>query len=330
VYAAEAITAGIYLAVFRRSAYRILPVSPARFDPGEISGLARISLALMWTSGAGLLISNLDRLFVSALLPVTALAVYTIAVMGGRVVMLFVNPFLQASYPETCRVASRGSAEEQAANLLRNAAVIAVVTAAVGLPLGAFSGEALALWVRDAAVVEQGAPLMSFYVAGSLLVTTASVLYQWQTATGRTSTAVLFNAGAIAWFPLVLWAAMSRWGLPGAAASWTVYGALSWLVNVLATFGATALPRRWLGVYLGMMARAIVPAVLVTAVARMAADQWFGETTAARIALAGVASLTGGLAALALVAPHLGAGGVRGQFVKIAAGRFGRKAYIDT
>lgn len=327
VYAAEAVTAGVFLAVFRQAAYRILPPAPARIDRAEITGLARISLALMWTSGAGLLIANLDRLFVTALLPVAALAVYTIAVMGGRVVTLFANPFLMASYPGTCRVAAGGSPDAQAANLLRNAAAIVVIVAAVGVPLSGFSAEALALWVRDDRVVAQGAPLMSLYVAGSLLVTTASVLYQWQTATGRTRTAVLFNLAAMAWFPPVLWMAVSRWGLVGAAASWTLYGALAWLVNVGATFGRRALPARWLGAYLGMTAGALAPALLVTAAARLAADQWLGDALLGRVACGAAAGLAGGAAALAVVAPRLGADGFPGQFVKIAAGRIGRKIY---
>ena len=330
VYAAEAVTAGIFLIVFRRFAYAILPQGPTRFEGAEVRALARLSLALMWTSGAGLLIANLDRMFITALLPVTALAVYTIAVMGGRVVTLVANPFLMASYPATCRVAVAGSLEEQAANLLRNAAAILVIIAAIGLPLAAFSPEVLTLWVRDVRVVSEGAPLMSFYVAGSLLVLAASVLYQWQTATGRTRTAVLFNLAAIAWFPLVLWLAVSRWHLVGAAAAWVLYGALAWLTNVLATFGRQALPGRWLGAYLRMTAGALLPAVLVTIGARIAADQWVGDAILARVACGLTAGLAGGVAALAVVAPRLSGGGSPGQFVKIAAGRFGRKIYIDT
>ena len=330
IYAAEALTAVVFLVVFRAAAYRVLPPAPARFERGEIAGLAGISLALMWTSGVGLLVANLDRVFVTALLPVSALAIYTIAVLGGRAVTLLVSPFLQAAYPATCRVAASGSPDQQAANLLRNAAVVAVIVAGAGLPLCAFAAEALAVWVRDAAVAERGAPVMSIYVAGSLMIAAASVLYQWQTATGRTRPAMLFNLAALAWFPVVLWGAMATWGLRGGAAAWALYGALAWVTNLWTTVAAGALPRRWLGDYLAMTAIAVAPALVLTVMARLAADAWLGGSLPGRLACAAGAGAGGGLAALVVVAPRLLDGDTRVQFAKIAAARFGRKIYIDT
>jgi O-antigen/teichoic acid export membrane protein len=304
-YASEAINAVAYLLVLRYFAFSVLPPSPASFDGGEIRGLMGVSVALVWTNGIGLLLSNLDRLIVSAVLPVASLAVYTLAVMGGRLVTLFYNPFLQASFPRMCQVARRGSLEEQTRDVLRNAAVLVVVAAAVGVPLAVFSAEVLALWVGDPAVVRVGAPVMSVYVVASLLIAFASVFYQWQTATGRTGIAVRFNGIALVWFPLLVWTLTSRAGLLGASIAWAVYGALAWVSNLVATFGRDGLPVNVLRAYLRLTVLALAPAVLCTIISRLVADSWFGHSLVARAVCGAVAGTCGGLAAASVVLRRL-------------------------
>ncbi|MEO6212468.1 MAG: oligosaccharide flippase family protein [Vicinamibacterales bacterium] len=309
VYASEAIVSTAYLAIFRVSAFRVLPPGASRVDSGEIRGLTGLSIALMWTSGVGLLLSTLDRVFVSAALPVASLAVYTVAVMGGRVITLFVNPVLQAVYPGMCRAAF-GSPEEQGQHLLHNAALIILVAAGVGVPLCGFAGEALTLWVADDAIVRSGTRVMSVYIVGGMLIAFASVFYQWQTATGRTGPAVTFNAVALLWFPLLLWILVSRVGLVGAAIAWTIYGALAWLTIVATSFGRGRLPRTVMHGYFRAGAAGLAPAVLATLVARFLADTWFTDDIWARSACGVVAGAIGAAAAAGILLPHLRLGAV--------------------
>jgi O-antigen/teichoic acid export membrane protein len=305
-FASEVANATAGLFILRRFAFHVLPPGRADFDAGEIRGLIRISLALIWTSGVGLLLANLDRLFVSAVMPVASLAIYTLAVMGGRLVTLIYNPFLQAAYPRMCHVARSGSPEEQSRDLLRNAAVLIVIAAACGLPLCAFAPEVLAIWVRDHSIVRAGAAPMSFYVAAMLLIAFASVFYQWQTATGQTAIAVRFNAIALLWFPIALWVLVSEAGLLGASIAWTAYGALAWITNLAATFGKGRLPASALREYLRLTAAALAPAVLCTVLARWIANTWFADSLAARVTCAALAGACGGLAAFRIVFPRFG------------------------
>ncbi len=305
VYASEVVVAAVYVFVLRAFAFSVLPAAPAAFDRGEVRALMGISAALVWTNGVGLLLSNLDRLIVSALMPVAALAVYTMAVMGGRLVTLFSNPFLQASFPRMCQVTQNGSPEDQARDVLRNAAVLVVVAASFGLPLAAFSAEVLTFWVRDPALVAATAPIMSIYTAACLLLAFASVFYQWQTATGRVGVQVTFNGIALLWFPLLLWILTQRMGLTGAATAWAIYGALALVSNVWATYGRDRLPATTGLAYLRMTAFALAPAILFTAISRLAADAWFAHSLVARAACASGAGLCGGLAAAGVVLPQL-------------------------
>lgn len=303
-YASEAITAAAYAGILRWFAFRILPAAPAPFDPGEVRGLLRISIALMWTSGIGLLVSTLDRFVVSTALPVAALGIYTVAVMGGRLVMLFFNPFLQAAYPRMCQVARSGSLDDQARDLLRNTAVVALVAAAFAVPLCGFAREVLTIWVRDPAVVRGGSLVMSVYIVGSVLIAFASVCYQWQTAVGRTGIAVRFNAVALVWFPITLWMLVTREGLLGASIAWGLYGALAWGTNLVATFGRDALPVSARRAYLQLGGLTLAPAALCTIAARVAADRWFADALWLRTGCGALAAACGGLAALLVVLPR--------------------------
>jgi O-antigen/teichoic acid export membrane protein len=305
VYASEVVVAALFVFVLRAFSFSVLPAAPAAFDLGEVRPLIGISAALVWTNGIGLLLSNLDRLIVSALLPVAALAVYTMAVMGGRLVTLFSNPFLQASFPRMCQVAQNGSPEDQARDVLRNAAVLVVIAAMFALPLAAFSAEVLTFWVRDPGLVVAAAPIMSIYTAACLLLAFASVFYQWQTATGRVSVQVTFNGIALLWFPVLLWILTQRLGLTGAATAWAIYGGLALLSNVWATYGRHGLPATTGFAYLRMTAFALAPAILCTAIGRLAADAWFAHSLVARAACASAAGLCGGLAAARVVLPQL-------------------------
>jgi O-antigen/teichoic acid export membrane protein len=310
-YASETITAAAYVVILRSFAFRVLPVAPAPFDPAEIRGLLRISVALMWTSGVGLLLSSLDRLVVSTVLPVAALGIYTVAVMGGRFVMLFFNPFLQAAYPRMCQLARSGSPDDQASELVRNTAVISVAAAGIGVPLSGFAPEVLTLWVRDATVVRSGALVTSIYVIGSLLIAFASVCYQWQTAIGRTDIAVKFNAAAVVWFPVVLWVLVARQGLVGAAIAWVIYGGLAWGTNLFATFGRGALPIAALREYLRLSAVALAPAVLCTIAGRVAANMWFPDALWLRAGCGALAGACSGIVALLIVLRRFQRPGIR-------------------
>ena len=296
-FVSETVTAALGVLVLRRFAFRGLPDGHAAFDAREVRALVGMSLALMWTSGIGLLLSNLDRVVVSALLPVSALAVYTMTVMAGRLVTLLSNPVLQAAYPRMCHVARSGTVEDQVRDLLRNAAALTVVTAICVFPLSAFASEVLAVWVRDASVVQAGATALSVYTIASALIAFASVLYQWQTATGRTGPAAMFNAIALIWFPLALWGLVSRAGLTGAAVSWALYGGLAWVTNLVVTFGRGHLPAPAARQYLRLIAAGLIPSLLCTLGARLAADVWFADSLAGRVSCAGVAGFGGGVAA---------------------------------
>jgi O-antigen/teichoic acid export membrane protein len=273
VYAAESMLAGLFLLIFRARAFAVLPAVPAVFAVQEVRGLLGISTDLIWTNGIGLLITTLDRVVISAALPVAAFGIYTAASSVARAVGLGLNPFLTAAYPETCRTATIGSQQQQVDHLLQTAVVVAALGAAVTMPLAAFSADVLQLWLADAVLARAGAPVVSACALGSLAIGLATVLYQWQMATGATRYGVKFNTAALIWFPLILWLMVARFGLVGAALAWLTYSVAAWAYHIAVTFKPSGLGSAARLAYLRAVTMAVVPMAAIVTITRLVADR---------------------------------------------------------
>jgi O-antigen/teichoic acid export membrane protein len=293
VYVSEVVTACVFLIVFRSRAFAALPPGLQAFDPLEVRSLLRGSADLVWTNGIGLLISTLDRVVVSAVLPVAAFGLYTASASAARAVGLGLNPFLMAAYPQTCRIAEVGSVEQQRDDLLTTASVVAAFGAAITLPLSVFSVDVLTFWLRDATLAQAGAPVLTIYGFGSLAIGLATVLYQRQMATGATRFGARFNTVALLWFPCALWFLVVWLGLTGAALAWLIYALAAWVYHVVVTFRDDGLGASARSAYFRAVTGAIVPVVAIVAAARVLADMLFQQQGArlTLLAAAGVMSV---------------------------------------
>ena len=292
LYVSEVVTAGVFLIVLRSRAFAALPPGPQTFDALEVRALLRGSADLVWTNGIGLLITTLDRVVVSAVLPVGALGVYTASASAARAVSLGLNPFLMAAYPRTCRIAEVGSVEQQRHDLLRAATVVAAFGAAITLPLSAFSVDVLTFWLRDATLAQAGAPVLTLYGFGSLAIGLATVLYQRQMATGATRFGARFNTGALLWFPCALCFLVVWLGLTGAALAWLIYALAAWVYHIVVTFRDDRLGTSARSAYFRAVAGALVPVVAIVAAARFLADKLFQQQGARLTLLAAAAVIS--------------------------------------
>ncbi|HEY0713550.1 MAG TPA: oligosaccharide flippase family protein, partial [Polyangia bacterium] len=286
-YVSELLNAVLTTAVVRVYARRRIGRfgGTSTFRGEYLKALVRESVGLIWTNGIGGLITQLDRLFISRLLPATSLGTYVAATAGGRLLSMVYAPFFQASYPQLCElVATEGGAEKAGPVVIRNARIVAIACLSVGVPLAVFAEDFLAVWTRSAVVATQGGLAMGIYIGGSILIAFASVLYQAQVAMRIIRPSVVFNTAAIVWFPLTLWFLVSGWGIAGAACAWLCYGLATWLVSVVVTGGLVGRPGWWRGYLVGLLPVVVLAAGL-TALARVVADT-FTQQPLIRIALA--------------------------------------------
>jgi O-antigen/teichoic acid export membrane protein len=307
LYATDTAVNACGLWLMRWCAVRALPAArptaDVGFDFAEVRRLAQISIALLWTNGIGLLLTQLDRALISRLLPLSSLGIYSAGTAGGRLLGMCYLPFLTAVYPQTCKLAQGGRSAALDEHLLRNTRVVAVIALACGVPIAWFSSELLEVWTRNSTVVMNGAGVMTLYAIANACLAQAAPLWQAQVALGDTRHNVIFNTLAAFWFPLVLWYLIRVEGLEGAALAWILYCASAWSYHVWITSSLVA-QKRWLRGYLRFIAGATLVALAATAAARYAADACCARAPWASLALAG------GSSAITLAITWLMAGGI--------------------
>lgn len=254
--AAEALAAITLIGAQRTVVFHILPHSNggARFSWADLAAQWKLSAGLIWTSGSGVLITQMDRLLIARWFPAAALAVYNAGTAGGKLVGLIYGPFLTAIYPETCRLASAGDRAALTAHVMRNARIIAALCMSFGLYLCFFARDILWVWTRNEVIAREGPVVMAVYILGNIAQSYASVFYQLQTAKGTVRYPAVFNAFALGWYPVALATLTAIGGLVGAAASWLLYCGLTLLLLAATSFHRLldrAAWRRYIALLLG-------------------------------------------------------------------------------
>jgi len=238
-YLAEVITAVITLFLKRYWAYRIFPMSQgskeASFSYFELKRLWKISLGLIWTNGIGLIITQMDRLYISKALQVASLGIYNAGIAGGRLLNMIAAPFLNAVYPRTCQISLQGNQSDLEKHIRVNNRIVFILCVLVGVPFCFFASEVIWIWTGNEMLVANGKKIMEISVWSYLFLSLASVLYQIQIGMGKTQFGVVFNAIALIGYPVLLSQLIHSQGLNGAAWSWFWYCLASLIFHVLIT-----------------------------------------------------------------------------------------------
>ncbi|MFH1884901.1 MAG: oligosaccharide flippase family protein [Planctomycetota bacterium] len=298
-YISDLVTTAGYLLLLRHWSEKVLPLPkaslPASFDWLEVKALWRISVELIWTNGIGLIVTQLDRVIISSLLPVARLGVYNAGIAGGRLLGMFYNPFLTAVYPQTCQLAHKGEPRELGRHLIRNSKVVLIVCMTFGLPISFFAPEILELWTRNAIVVKEGTAVMALYVYGNIFISLAGVFYQGQMALGKMRYGVFYNTVALIWYPVTMWFFVSRMGLVGAAWAWVLYCGVAWLYNTIIML-IVLLKSNEVVKYLKTIALMSGAGVALAFLTRYGANYFFPDWIWGRVFVAGLgAVITGGV-----------------------------------
>jgi O-antigen/teichoic acid export membrane protein len=277
--------------------------SAPRFERAEVAKLGKLSLSFIWIHGIGVVFKQLDRVIMSKLLPLAALGIYSASTAGGRMLALAYGPFFSAVYPQTCALAARHEQDAFAAHIVRNTKIVLILGCAMAAPLAFFAGDILLAWTRNNEIAVTGAAAMAIYLAGSVLHSANTVLYQGQSAMGDAGPTLQFNTAALLWFPPVLWFLVQWGGVRGGAWSWTIYTGAGWLYLL---FKGRGMLRGHMSDYVASWLRIILTSVAVAALMRWGAAEAFGHSLWLRVSCAvaaGVLCLAAG--ALAGFGLHL-------------------------
>jgi O-antigen/teichoic acid export membrane protein len=227
--------------------YRFLPAAPrpGRFTSLAFRGTWRFAAGVSAITLLALLLTQIDKVLLSRLLPLKVFAYYTLAgALTGALYMLSA-PICAAYFPKftqlatTCESSALARAYHQAAQL---ATVVMGVAAVI---LIVFSDNVLFLWTENANLTQQVYPLLQVLTLGTLFNGLMGVPYQMQLAHGWTSLTIYINIVAVALFVPALFFVVPRYGAIGAAWIWVSLNAAYLVFDIFFMHRRLLIAEKW-------------------------------------------------------------------------------------
>lgn len=265
--------------------------------PRSLRTILWFSLSIGFVGSLWSLITQVDKLLLSKLLPLADFGYFSLAVVAASGVGLAAGPITQALSPRLVHLHAAGQQRELFALYRRATELIAVIVAATATILICFPEAVLWVWTGRDDLARRTAPTLALYAAGNGVNAVTSMTFFLQYALGDLRLQVRgLILMLLILLPSLLWATM-RYGMAGAGGAW--FGVnLAYLLIWTAVIHhrlAPGLHRAWL---FGDVARILVPTLLFGLAMR---SVWTLPATRMPLALAlvamGIATLAVALAA---------------------------------
>ena len=199
--------------------------TPARFNFAALLSIRRFAAGMVATTFLALMLTQVDKLLLSTLLPLTRFGYYMLATTVAGALSLLVMPLATAAAPRLSELVARSDAGELIVTYHRASQWMAAVLIPPALVLVAFAEPILWAWTGDARLAQESAPLLAPLALGTMLNGFMHIPYQTQLAHGWTGLAVRVNLVAVTLIvPAILWA-VPRFGAIGAAWAWLALNA---------------------------------------------------------------------------------------------------------
>ena len=283
-FAWQGLISMVTVILFGATVYSTLPPvhRPARFSWAALTSIWRFAVGMVAISFLSLILTQVDKILLSRLLPLAAFAHYALAGTVATALYILTGPISTAFYPRFTELATLGSERELRSVYHQSAQLVSVLMGSAALTLVVFGPKVLLLWTGDSALTQDVAPVMTILVLGTMLHGLMWMPYQLQLAHGWTALSIKVNiCAACILIPSLLWA-VPRYGAVGAACVWVVLN-LGYLVFTIYFMHRRLLPTekwRWY--------RQDVGGPLLSATAAACLCRWLVPDTAARLALLGM------------------------------------------
>lgn len=176
----------ISIPIYALVVYRSLPhcQRAGSFSWSTVAGIWRFSGGVSANALLALLILQLDKILLSARLPLKAFSYYAVASVLSSALYMLSMPISAAFYPNFTELATRGDTEALRRAYHQAAQLMAVIMGGAAIVLIVFADTALNAWTGDASVTLFAAPLLRVLALGTLLNSYVGIPYQLQLASG--------------------------------------------------------------------------------------------------------------------------------------------------
>lgn len=246
--------------------YRILPaVSQGKrlhWSWTPLKPVLKFSLTIAATSSLWVLVTQIDKLVLSKLLPLSEYGYFTLAVLVGSVVGVVSGPIVGAILPRMAKIEAEGDHAGLLLLYRYSTQVVAVMAGGLASTFAFFAEPILWAWTGDINLAHQTAPILILYAIGNGFLAVSAFQYYLQFAKGNLRLHFIGQCLYVALMvPSMIWAA-NQYGGVGSGYVWLVINILFfvvWVPLVHSRF-ASGLNKVWFG-------RDVLPVFIITATA---------------------------------------------------------------
>lgn len=279
-------------------AYRLLPngVSEIVLGVGSLRAPLKFAAGVSFTSIAWVLVTQVDKLLLSNLLPLSAFGEFSLAVLLSGGINLLAAPIGAALLPRLTNTAAAADEKNTRDLYARYTQIACLAMFPAAFTLYACAMPVLFAWTGNFAVALSVSNVLGLYSLGNAIMGVTAFAYYIQYAKGNIRLHLIGNAiFATVYIPTVFWVAL-EYGATGAAKAWLVMNTI-YLIAWVPLVHRVLVP----GLHLRWMTRDVLPVAVGAAFPAMLI------TLLPSGALDGLDRWSGALLAIAFMLVSLGA-----------------------
>lgn len=215
---------GVELLALIWMSWQILPpIDPARrrlLRRSEAEELLKFSTSLAFAIVVWVMVTQIDKLILSRILPLAEYGIFSLAVLAASGVLLLGGPMGLALLPRLSKMVAQHATDE-VLKLYRNATqLVCVMAIPAALVLALFPESVIWVWTGDARIAPLAGPILAPYALGNCFMTIAAFAYYLQYANGDLRLHVIGNMLLMILMVPALALAATRFGARGSGYAW--------------------------------------------------------------------------------------------------------------
>lgn len=211
----------IYVVAARTAYWRALGSGAgSRFRPELVRSRWRYSTGMAAMALLSTLLSQLDKLIVSKLLPLDAFAHYSLASALGQAPVIAAGSIAGAAFPRLTALAAAGPSQRLREFYHAGCQLVTVAAVPLGLTLAAFAPEVLGFWTRSPETVATAGTAARLLLLGSTALALQLIPYHLALAFGWVGLNLRLAMISLLVMAPGLWWLVSHLGLSGAGWAW--------------------------------------------------------------------------------------------------------------
>ena len=225
------------LIILAATTYASLPSAEraGRFSLAALRGVWRFAGGMIIITFLALLLTQVDKILLSKLLPLSEYGHYALAAVVAGALYLMIAPITQAFFPRLTELYERKDHAALIATYHRGAQLVSVFAGSVAIVIILFAETFLRLWTQDPELAQHTSNLLRLLMLGNLLNGLMQIPYMTQLAHGWTSLTIRINVLAVVIIvPALLWATLN-FGAEGAASVWVAHSRAGTIITTART-----------------------------------------------------------------------------------------------